>query len=78
LRSLPELPELPELLRLLALLLPRARSLCASLFWLLAFAPLLAASARLLLPLEEFELRDAIEMLLDKFCAACADAPPQG
>jgi hypothetical protein len=35
---------LPPLL--LALLLPRARSLCASLFWLLARAPLLAASAR--------------------------------
>ena len=39
------------LLRLL--LLPRlalARSLCALLFWLLAFAPLPAASERLLLP----------------------------
>lgn len=55
----------PWLLRLLlALLLPLARSLWASLFWLLAFAPLLAASDRLLLPPEDLELRDAIEMLL--------------
>jgi len=51
--------------RLLALLLPLARSLCASLFWLLALAPLLAASERPLLPGEDVELRDAIEMLLD-------------
>jgi hypothetical protein len=56
------------LLRLL-LLPPRlalARSLCALLFWLLAFAPLTAASERLLLPLllvegEDLELRDAID-----------------
>jgi hypothetical protein len=54
---------------LLRLLLPRlalARSLCALLFWLLAFAPLPAASERLLLPLllvegEDLELRDAID-----------------
>jgi hypothetical protein len=49
--------------RLLALLLPRARSLCASLFWLLARAPRLPASDRLmLLPEreEEDEERDAM------------------
>jgi hypothetical protein len=55
---------------LLRLLLPPrlalARSLCALLFWLLAFAPLPAASERLLLPLllvegEDLELRDAID-----------------
>jgi hypothetical protein len=57
----------PELERLLALLLPRARSLCASLFWLLARAPLLAACERLMVPPErddeedEDDLRDAIE-----------------
>jgi hypothetical protein len=51
----------PELLRLLPLLLPRARSLWASLFWLLALAPLLAASDRLLLP-DDLELRDAIDI----------------
>jgi hypothetical protein len=50
------------LLRLLALLLPRARSLWASLFWLLALAPLLALSERPLLPAEDFELRDAIDI----------------
>jgi hypothetical protein len=58
---------LEELERLLALLLPRARSLCASLFWLLARAPRLPASERLvLLPEreEEEEERDAIEKLL--------------
>jgi hypothetical protein len=59
------------LLRLLLLPPPRlalARSLCALLFWLLAFAPLPAASERLLLPLllllvegEDLELRDAID-----------------
>ena len=55
------------LLRLLLLLLlpPRlalARSLCALLFWLLAFAPLTAASERLLLVEgEDLELRDAID-----------------
>jgi hypothetical protein len=52
----------PMLLRLLPAL-PLARSLWASLFWLLALAPLLAASERLLLP-EDFELRDAIDFLL--------------
>jgi hypothetical protein len=52
----------PELLRLLPLLLPRARSLWASLFWLLALAPLLAASDRLLLLPEDLELRDAIDI----------------
>jgi hypothetical protein len=54
----------PTLLRLLALLLPLARSLWASLFWLLALAPLLAASERPLLPAEDLGIRDAIEMLL--------------
>jgi hypothetical protein len=53
---------------LLALLLPRARSAWASLFWLLALAPLLAASARpllllLLLP-EDLELREAMDTSL--------------
>jgi hypothetical protein len=60
---------LDELERLLALLLPRARSLCASLFWLLARAPRLPASERLMVPPErelpereeEEEERDAIE-----------------
>jgi len=51
---------------LLRLLLPLARSLWARLFWVLAFPPLLAAWARLLLPLleedEDFELRDAIDI----------------
>jgi hypothetical protein len=56
----------PELLRLLALLLPRARSAWASLFWLLARAPLLAAWARLLLLLpEDLELRAAIDISLN-------------
>ncbi|HEY0887218.1 MAG TPA: hypothetical protein VGE20_18135 [Ramlibacter sp.] len=57
----------PWLLRLLLpLLRALARSLCALLFWLLALPPLLAACARLMLPLEEedLEFRDAIEMLL--------------
>jgi len=40
--------------RLLALLLPRARSLCAWLFWLLARAPMLPASERLMPP--DFDL----------------------
>jgi hypothetical protein len=54
-----------ELLRLLALLLPRARSLCASLLRVLALPPLLAAWARLEDERELLlELRDAIEMLL--------------
>jgi hypothetical protein len=53
------------LLRLL--LLPRlalARSPCDLLLWLLALPPLLAASERLMLPDDDLELRDAIEMLL--------------
>jgi hypothetical protein len=62
---------LPMLARLLPLLLPLARSLCASLFWLLAFAPLLPAAERLLLP-EDFELRDAIDHSLESCCAARA------
>jgi hypothetical protein len=52
-----------ELERLLPLLLPRARSLCASLFWLLARAPLLPASERLIPPPDlddEDDERDAI------------------
>jgi hypothetical protein len=51
---------------LLRLLLPLARSLWARLFCVLAFPPLLAAWARLLLPLleedEDLELRDAIDV----------------
>jgi hypothetical protein len=55
------------------LLLPRARSLCASLFWLLARAPRLPASERLmeLRPdfeeddLDDEEERDAIDHSLD-------------
>jgi hypothetical protein len=69
----------PWLLRLLLPLLPRARSLCASLFWLLALAPLLAAWERLLLP-EDFELRDAIDISLWKVSLAaraeCAGHTP--
>ena len=68
----------PMLLRLLlALVLPLARSLWASPTWLLALAPLLAASDRPLLPGEVLELRDAIEMLLDSNFAAGAGAKPQ-
>jgi hypothetical protein len=64
-----DLPWLLELERLLPLLFARARSLCAELFWLLARAPLLPASERLILPPEreedeEEELRDAIDDLL--------------
>jgi hypothetical protein len=60
------LPLLDELLRLL--LFARARSLCAELLRLLAWAPLRPASERLMvprLPLErddEDELRDAIDL----------------
>lgn len=64
-RLLPELLRLPddeERLPPFAL----ARSLCARLFWVLAFPPLLAACARLIFPEEDLEedgeeeLRDAI------------------
>jgi hypothetical protein len=65
----------PMLARLLLPLLPRARSLCASLFLLLARAPLLAAWERLLLP-EDFELRGAIDISFGKgSLAARAGAP---
>lgn len=53
------------LLRLLALLLPLARSLWARLLCVLALPPLLAACARLLLPLleeDDFEVRGAIDI----------------
>ena len=63
------------LLRLLELVLPLARSLWASLFWLLALAPLLAASERPLLPGEDLEVRDAIEMLLDSDSRPAQAAP---
>jgi len=51
------------------LVLPRARSLCAALFWLLALAPLLPASERLMLlrpaldeeDFDDEEERDAID-----------------
>jgi hypothetical protein len=51
------------------LLLPRARSLCAALFWLLARAPRLPASERLMVlrpdledeDLDDDEERDAID-----------------
>jgi hypothetical protein len=49
LRALPA--EQGHLLLLLRLVLPMARSLWALLFWLLTLAPLLPASARLMLPL---------------------------
>jgi hypothetical protein len=65
----------PMLARLLPPLLPRARSVCASLFWLLARAPLLAAWERLLLLPEDFELRDAIDISLEGSLAARAGAP---
>jgi hypothetical protein len=60
------------------LLLPRlalARSACALLFWLLALPPLLAASDRPMLPDDDLELRDAIEMLLaGSLCGRCGCA----
>jgi hypothetical protein len=61
---LPELELEPELLR--RLVLARARSLCAVLLRLLAWAPLVPASDRLMLPRplereDEEELRDAID-----------------
>lgn len=67
-------PREPELLALLLREpLALARSLCARLFWLLACAPLRPASLRLMPPLEEDderdedeELRDAIDLLLDR------------
>jgi hypothetical protein len=66
----------PMLARLLLPLLPRARSLCASLFLLLARAPLLAAWERLLLLPEDFELRAAIDISFGKgSLAARAGAP---
>jgi hypothetical protein len=63
---------LEELPRLLALLLPLARSLWARLFCVLALPPLLAAWARLLLPLleedDDFELRVAIDISFGLLC----------
>jgi hypothetical protein len=65
----------PMLARLLLPLLPRARSLCASLFLLLARAPLLAAWERLLLP-EDFELRGAIDISFGKVRSRPAPGAP--
>jgi hypothetical protein len=65
----------PMLARLELPLLPRARSLCASLFLLLARAPLLAAWERLLLP-EDFELRGAIDISFGKVRSRPAPGAP--
>jgi len=65
----------PMLARLLLPLLPRARSLCASLFLLRARAPLLAAWERLLLP-EDFELRAAIDISFGKVRSRPARGAP--